>query len=195
MTQNLEYQKIQEISEDRDSEIFDTILLNQPVETMRNKLKLLRDQGTDMQDIYRSFFHHFSIDQNLNCPEFLNWCATSYSSSERVIMDTSKSKIPCLVIPLVVRKTLSVPIEFNQRAKEYNEEGIVQCFREEANENKEVFFKSCFKPDAHLKHYPFLVEANEFYEETQCVITLMSHFLGMYIDKYVTKSLMIYCSP
>ena len=63
--QNLEYQKIEDLFEDKDSDIFDTILLNEPMETVKKKLKLLRDQGTNVHDIYRSFLHHFSIDQTL----------------------------------------------------------------------------------------------------------------------------------
>ena len=60
-------------------------------------------------------------------------------------------------------------------------------------ETKEVFFKSCFKPNTHLKKYPFPIDANEFNEETQCVITLMSQFLGMEKYKYVTEPLMSLC--
>ena len=66
MTQNLDYDKIEELFEDRDLDIFDTILLNEPVETVKNKLKLLKDQGTYMHDIYKSLFHHFSTHQTLN---------------------------------------------------------------------------------------------------------------------------------
>ena len=43
---NLEYQKIEEKFEDKDSEIFDTILLNGCIEAVKNNLKLLKDQGT-----------------------------------------------------------------------------------------------------------------------------------------------------
>ena len=58
-------------------------------------------------------------------------------------------------------------------------------------EKKEPFFKACFKPDAKLKNYPYPIDASEFNEETQCVITLMCPFLGMDRDKYVTEPLMI----
>ena len=40
---NLEYQKMEELFEDKDSEIFDAILLNGPIEAVKNKLKLLKD--------------------------------------------------------------------------------------------------------------------------------------------------------
>ena len=53
-------------------------------------------------------------------------------------------------------------------------------------EKKEEFFKSCFKPDTQLKNYPYPLDAEEFNEETQCVTTLLSKFLGIDTDKYVT---------
>ena len=81
-------------------------------------------------------------------------------------------------------------MEFIQKSKEYSEEGIVQCFRESTMEKREVFFISCFNPDTHLKYYAFPIDANEFNEETQCVITLMSQFLGRDIDKYINEPLM-----
>ena len=37
------YQNIEKLFEDKDSKIFDTILLNGPIEALRNKLKLLKD--------------------------------------------------------------------------------------------------------------------------------------------------------
>ena len=121
---NLEYQKIEELFEDKDAEVFDTILLNGPIDSVKQKLKLLKDQGTDIHNVHQSYFHYFTTDQTLNCLEFIDWCAINYSSSERLIMDTTISKILCPISPLVVRNTLSVPAEFNQNSKEYNEESI-----------------------------------------------------------------------
>ena len=145
--QNLEYEKIKELFEDKDSKIFDTILLNGPIEIVKNKLNLLRDQGTDVHSVYRSFLYLFSIDQTINFIEFIDWCAASYSTSKKVIMDTSRSKVLFPVSPLVIKNTFSIPEEFNDKYKEYNEEIIVHCFREVAAEKKEELFKACFKPD------------------------------------------------
>ena len=103
---NLEYQKIEELFEDKDSKTFDIILLNGPIEALKNKLKLLKHQGIEIHNFYKSYFHYFSTDQTLNCPEFIDWCATNYSSPDRVVMDTTSSKILCLVSPLVIRNTL-----------------------------------------------------------------------------------------
>ena len=57
-------------------------------------------------------------------------------------------------------------------------------------ENKEEFFKYCFKPDTQLKNYPYPVDAREFNEETQCITTLLCKFLGVDTEKYVTESVM-----
>ena len=105
-------------------------------------------------------------------------------------MDTTSSKILCPISPLVVRNTFSVPVEISLKSREYNKESIVQYFRESIIEKKHDFFKSCFKPNVELQIQPFPIDANLFDEETQCVITLMSQFLGLDTDKYSTKPLM-----
>ena len=105
-------------------------------------------------------------------------------------MDTTSSKILCLVNPLVIRNTLLVPTKFINNSKEYNEESKVQYFRESTVEKKQYFFKICFKPDVQLYNQPFPVDANLFNEETQCVITPMSQFVGLDTYKYVTESRM-----
>ena len=62
-------------------------------------------------------------------------------------MDATKSKITCPIIRLVIKNNFSVPIDFTQVSKEFNEESIIQYFRESTIEKKEVLFKTCFKPD------------------------------------------------
>ena len=57
-------------------------------------------------------------------------------------------------------------------------------------ENKEAFFKACFRTDTQLKNYPYPIAAGEFNEETQRVTTLLSHFFGMDTEKYVTEPMM-----
>ena len=91
------YQKIEEVFEDKYCEVFATILAINSVDSLKNKLKVLKDQGTDVNRVFCSYFHFFTIEQTLNFPEFVNWCANNYSSSERVIMDVAKSKIICPV--------------------------------------------------------------------------------------------------
>ena len=69
---NLEYQNIEDLFEDKDSEIFDTILLNGHIEDVKNKLKFLKEQGIQIPIVYRSYFHYLSTDQNLSSPEFFD---------------------------------------------------------------------------------------------------------------------------
>ena len=57
-------------------------------------------------------------------------------------------------------------------------------------EKKEEFFKTYFKLDTWLKHCLYPIDAEEFNEETQCITTVLSHFLGMDADKYVTEPMM-----
>ena len=92
---NLVYQNFEEFIEDKNSEIFDTILLNDNVETTKNKLKIHKDQGIDTHGVFSSYFFYFSVEQTPNCLEFIEWCASNYSPSEGVIMDASRSKCFC----------------------------------------------------------------------------------------------------
>ena len=115
---NLEYQNVEEFLEDKYFEIFDTILLNDNVETAKNKLKILKDQGIDTCGVFSSYFFYFFVEQTQNCPEFVEWCASNYSPSEGVIMDASRSKIFCLINSLVIQNTLLIPTDFSQTSKE-----------------------------------------------------------------------------
>ena len=101
-------------------------------------------------------------------------------------MDATKSKISCPIIPLVIRNNFFVPVEFTQVSKEFNEESIIWYFMESTIEQKHVFFKTCFNPDILLQNHPFPIDSILFNEETQCVITIISQFLGLDTDKYVT---------
>ena len=56
----LEYHRIEEVFEDKDSEVFDTILLNGSIDLVKIKLKVLKDQGMKFHGVFRSFFH-FSL--------------------------------------------------------------------------------------------------------------------------------------
>ena len=127
---------MEEFFKDKDSKIFDTILLNDTIETTKNKSKILKDRGIDTHGVFSLYFFYFSIDQTSNCLEFVDWCTNNYSPSEGVVMDASRSKILCLVSSLVIQNTLSIPSIFFQVSKEYKEEILVQFFRESTVEQK-----------------------------------------------------------
>ena len=49
---SLAYQKVEKLFEDRDTEVFDTIMLNGPIDVVKKRLKLLKDQGSHIHNIY-----------------------------------------------------------------------------------------------------------------------------------------------
>ena len=69
---NPKSQKIEEAFEDRDIEIFDTLLLNGPNSEVKEKLRLLKENGTDVHNIHQSFLHLFATNQTLDCPQFVS---------------------------------------------------------------------------------------------------------------------------
>ena len=97
-------QKVEESFEDKNAEVYDTILLNETIETTKNKLKILKDQGSDTRGVFRSFFYFFSVDQTPNCLEFVEWCANNYSVVEEVVMDKPKSRILCPIHASLIQK-------------------------------------------------------------------------------------------
>ena len=48
---DLEYHKVEEAFEDRDVEVFDTLMLNGPIGEVKEKLRLLTEKGTDVHNI------------------------------------------------------------------------------------------------------------------------------------------------
>ena len=67
--QVLKYQKIEEVLADKDCEFFDTILSVSSVDLLKNKLKVLKDQGIDVHGVFLSHFHFFTTEKTLNFPE------------------------------------------------------------------------------------------------------------------------------
>ena len=51
--QGLEHHKLEELLEDRNVDVFYPILLNGPIEAMKHRLNVLKDQGTDLHNIYK----------------------------------------------------------------------------------------------------------------------------------------------
>ena len=184
------YQKDEKSYEDKNVEIFDTILMNETIETTKTKLKILKDQGTDTHGVFKYFFYFFSVDQNPNCPEFVEWCVNNYSAAEGVIMNKTKSRILFHVHDSVIRKALSVPDDFVQSSQEYKEENVIHFFQESTTESKESFLKSCLKPDSEVIGLSYPIDLVLFNEETQSCITLASQFFGLDTNGYVTESLL-----
>ena len=65
------YQRDENIFEYKNVEIADTILMNETIETTKDRLKVLKDQGNDTRGVFISIFHFFSINHTPNCSEFV----------------------------------------------------------------------------------------------------------------------------
>ena len=47
---------------DANSEVYDTILMGETIETTKGKLEDRKNRGTDTYGVFKSFFHFFSVD-------------------------------------------------------------------------------------------------------------------------------------
>ena len=69
--QALEFQKIEEVFEDKDSDIFYTLLSFGSINQLKMKIKTFEDQGTDLRGVCRSHFWFFLSETN---PKFSIFC-------------------------------------------------------------------------------------------------------------------------
>ena len=99
---NLEFQEDDGFLVDKYFEVFDTIILNDSIESSQSKFKTLQLQGIDTHGVFGSFFFYFSIEQTLGCPKFIDWCISNYSPSEGVIMDVSSSGLLCPINSITI---------------------------------------------------------------------------------------------
>ena len=104
---------------DENSEVYDTILMGETIETSRGKLEDRKNRGIDTYGVFKSFFHFFSVNQTPQCPEFFEWCANNFSVTKGVKMNRSKSKILYPVQASVICKTLDILDTFAHISQDY----------------------------------------------------------------------------
>ena len=105
-------------------------------------------------------------------------------------MDKPKSRILLPIHASIIHKTLSVWDDFVCLSHEYKEENIIHFFQESAGKSNEAFLNSCSKLDSEVMHLSYPIDLVLFNEETQLCITLVSQFLGLDTNGYVTESLL-----
>ena len=111
--------KVKESFEDKNTNFFDTSLLNETIEMAKNKLKILNHQGSDTRGVFSSFFYFFSVGKTPNFLKFVEWCVNKYSIAEEFIMNEPKSRILFPIHASVIHKTQSIPNEFFHLSQEY----------------------------------------------------------------------------
>ena len=110
--------------------------MNETIETSKNKLKILKDQGSGTCGVFKYCFYFFSVDQTPNFPEFVKWCVGNYSKAEGVVMNKPKSRILFPIQASVFYKALFVLGDFFQSSQEYKEENVIHFFQESIVESK-----------------------------------------------------------
>ena len=75
------------------------------------------------------FLYYFTIEQTLPFPEFTEWCASNYSSSERVIVSHSTSKILCRIDAKAICGFLNFPDNYPNSGESVNESILAEVYR------------------------------------------------------------------
>ena len=91
------------------------------VSVIKEKLWRYNSQGNDILNACKLFLYHFSIEQTLHFLEFIEWCAINYSSSERVIVSRSTSRILCRIDAKAIREILNFPDNYPNSRESVNE--------------------------------------------------------------------------
>ena len=151
---------------DANSDVCDTSLMGETIETSSGKLEDRKNWGMDTCGVFKSFFDFFSVNKTPQFPEFFKWCVENFSVTEGVIMNKSKSKILFLVKASAICKTLDVPDKFTHQTQYYREEDIIFFYTESPAESKEAFMKACSKPDSEPINLSYFIDLGKFNEET-----------------------------
>ena len=143
-----------------------------------------------MHTVYRSHFHHFCPNQTLKLLDFVAWCASNYSPSERVLMESTRYMILFLINSLIIRYSLELPPSFTLKQEYFVEENLIVQFRHVVDEEKQIFYSKILKSDVFIVGQSFPLDVSLFNEESRLVISMLSQFLGMDTDRFVLELLL-----
>ena len=73
--------------------------------------------------------YHFAVEQTLHFPKFAEWCAVNYSSSQRVIVSHSTSRILCKIDAKVIRENLNLPDNYPDSREPVNESVLAEVYK------------------------------------------------------------------
>ena len=95
----------------------------------------------------KSFLYYFSIEQTLPFPEFTEWCASNYSSSERVIVSRFTSNILCRIDAKTMCGFLNLPDNYPNSGESINESVLDEVYRGCNTEVRCEFLSSILNED------------------------------------------------
>ena len=172
---------------DRERNVCDPVLSVGNVSVSKERLWQCNLQGHDVLNICSSFSYYFAIEQTLPFPEFVEWCANSYSPSERVIMSHTMSKILCKVDAKSVHGILNLPDNFPYSCDSLNENVLIEMYKNCATEVRCQFLSNILKTGQSLEGLFFPYNVNIFKKEVQLVMSLVSQILGLDNDIHISE--------
>ena len=107
----------------------DLVLSIENVSVSKERLWQYNLQGNDILNVCKSFLYYFTIKQTLPFPEFVEWCASSYSPFERVVTSHSTSKILCNIDAKTIRGVLNLRDIFPDSCESVNESVLVEVYK------------------------------------------------------------------
>ena len=114
---------------DRDRGVCDPFLSMGSVSFSKERLWQYNSQGNDILNACKSFLYHFVVEQTLRFPDFAEWCAVNYSSSERVIVSHSTSRILCKIDAKAIRENLNLPDNYLENRESVNESILAEVYK------------------------------------------------------------------
>ena len=117
--------------------------------------------------------YHFVVEQTLHFPEFAEWCAVNYSSSERVIVIHSMSRILCKIDAKAIRENLNLPDNYPDSRESVNESVLAEVYRNCEIEVQCKFFSSILNEGQSLEGLFLPYRIHIFKEEVQLVVSLV----------------------
>ena len=111
----------------------------------------------------------------------------SYSSSERFIVSHTTSKILCRIDVKIVRKILSLLDSFPVNPESFNEQVLIQLYKNCKTEVRCQFLSSILKVGQALEGLFLPYNVNIFIDEVQLFMSIVSHLLGVDDDTHVNE--------
>ena len=175
---------------DRDRNVCGPILSIGNVSVSKEWLWQCNLQGNDVLSFCKSFSYYFAIEQTLLFPEFVEWCASSYSPSERVIMIHTTSKIICKIDAKSIRGILNLPDSFPDNCEFVNEPILAKMYKSCKTKIRCGFLSSIHKEGQSLEGLFLSYKVHIFKEEVQLVMSLVYQILGLDDDIHIREAVL-----
>ena len=172
---------------DRDRNVYDPVLSVGEVSVSKEWLWWYNLQGNDILSFCKSFSYYFAIEHTLPFPEFVEWCTSSYSPSERVIMSHATSKILCKIDAKTIHRILNLLDSFLDNCESVNKSVLVKIYKSCKTEIRCEFLSIILNEGQSLEGLFLPYNIHIFKEEVQLVMSLVCQILGLDDDMRINE--------